>query len=48
MLKVFISEHDADYHGAVCGRIEKEFQSLADDKNGVGITQNALTPALLI
>ena len=32
MLKVFISEHDADYHGAVCRSIEKEFQSLADAK----------------
>jgi len=32
MLKVFISEHDADYHGAVCGHLEKEFQSLAEAK----------------
>jgi len=30
MLKVFISEHDADYHGAYCGEVQKLFNTLEE------------------
>ena len=32
MLKVFISEHDADYHGAYCGELQKFFNTLEEAK----------------